>query len=325
MKIGFRSSWRNGCHPFRQVKKERLVDSPLSCIRTFSIHPTFRVVVHPRRSFLIYRPCSRSKWKTLVKPTNHPQIQFPTPFKLQQRYAHTSNFIPHSSLLMAGQPPHQMSQNTNGLPLMYHPQPHTPFPALQQQLSNGERIDLGPLSGHPPANDLESTDGSGHGSTIQIASVASPLPALVASPLPPHMLTTAAMESMNTGVSSPSNMPEIPEPVCHSNLLQIPKGFRYNMLTVIDTASHRSILEHRVVRQFPGATTGQRTQYPRPYRLLCPPQRRFQWTTSRHSHRITTGRLVLPKALHRHGDCTTRYSLYHPRQHQHGSSEPARP
>jgi hypothetical protein len=193
---------------------------------------------------------------------------------------------------------------------MYHPQPHTPFPALQQQRSNGERINLGPLSDNPPANDLESTDGSGHGSPIPTASMASPLPALVASPLPPHMLTTAAMESLNTGVSSPSNMPEIPGPrrpesVRQLDLLQIPQRFRYNMLTVTDTASHRNILEHRVVRQFTDATTSQRTQYSSPYRLLCPPQMRLQCTASKHNHRSTTRKLGLAEAFYRHGDCTT--------------------
>jgi len=109
---------------------------------------------------------------------------------------HILHFIPHSYLAMADQPAHQMSQNTNGLPVIMQPQP---IPIIQP--SSRERIVLGPLSTFPPANDLESTDGSGHGSPVQTASVASPLP--------PQMLTAAALEYMHTGGSSPSNMPEI--------------------------------------------------------------------------------------------------------------------
>ena len=272
MKISSRSSWRNGFHPFCQVRKEQLAHSgslafaPSPSILTSEYCSTPSLLPSLSSMFLFKMDDFRLVNK--LSTTNNNLI--PNSIQTPTRHAYTSSFIPHSSLLMAGQPPHHMSQNTNGLPLMYHPQPHTPFPALQQQRSNGERINLGPLSDNPPANDLESTDGSGHGSPIPTASMASPLPALVASPLPPHMLTTAAMESLNTGVSSPSNMPEIPGPrrpesVRHLNLLQIPQRFRYNMLTVTDTASHRNILEHRVVRQFTDATTSQRTQCSSPY------------------------------------------------------------
>jgi hypothetical protein len=131
----------------------------------------------------------------------------------------TSYFISHLYLIMADQQPHHMSQSTNGVQHIFQPQPHVSIP----QRSNGEGPDLGSLTGFPPANDLESTDGSGYGSPVQTASVSSLFPtALGASPLRPQMLTTAAMQSMDTGVSSPSNMPEMagpsrPRPVCQSD------------------------------------------------------------------------------------------------------------